>query len=134
MAFDVSKYVGIRYREKGRDAKGTDCYGLARLVYAQERDIWLPSFAGEYAGLKDAIIPVLLMRESRKWQRTDTPEMLDLILIHINGVPRHVGIYLYPGIMLHQLRGCDSCIEPYTTPLWEKRIDGIWRYNPDHRP
>ena len=129
---DVNKYVGLPYAENGR-GPAYDCYGLVRLVYADRLGVVLPSYDGCYHGHTDPMLPELILCESKRWIKTDHPEPLDVIRIRINGKPLHVGLFMRPGWMLHQLHGCESCTEQYTNPLWSKRIDGFYRYHPDHR-
>ena len=45
----TQKYVGIPYRDLGRDMTGCDCWGLLRLVYGQE----LVPFRVEVRRLRD---------------------------------------------------------------------------------
>ena len=42
----LSNFVGIPHADLGRDRAGCDCYGLLRLVYAEDLGIALPSFTG----------------------------------------------------------------------------------------
>ena len=40
------KYIGIPYKELGRDESGVDCYGLCVVVYNRELGLDIPGFSG----------------------------------------------------------------------------------------
>jgi hypothetical protein len=44
----ANTYVGLPWKERGRDRGGIDCFGLVRLVLIEQRGVRLPSFAGDY--------------------------------------------------------------------------------------
>ena len=41
---NFSKYIGLKYKLKGRESSGLDCYGLVYLIYKEEKGIVLPDF------------------------------------------------------------------------------------------
>ena len=127
MTIDWNNYVGIDFDICGR-GNNCDCWGLLCRLYHDEYDIDLPSYDNEYFRAMDPAIPGIVGREAEKWQRVETPGEGDAVVMKIGGWPRHVGIVIKPGWMLHALKGANSCIERYDTPKWNKRIDGFYRH------
>jgi len=69
-----NKYVGIPYKQKGRDLNGIDCWGLLRLVYSEEFKINLPSFASDYTEDDTKRIQDLIAQYKEGWEQLDKPE------------------------------------------------------------
>ena len=42
---NFSKYIGLPYKNKGRDFNGVDCYGLVYLIYKEEKNLKLLDFS-----------------------------------------------------------------------------------------
>ncbi|MGL4962320.1 MAG: C40 family peptidase [Inquilinus sp.] len=124
-------YVGLPWASGGRDREGLDCWGLCRLVLAEQRGVALPSYAGDYADAREreqiaALIegrPADLVRPVPAGQEQEC----DLILLRRGGLPDHVGVVVRPGLMLHIRAGRDSECEAYGAPLWCSRIVGFFR-------
>lgn len=131
----AEKYVGIPFKEKGRDEKGLDCYGLVCLVYKNELGIDLPSYSELYENTKDkAHISKLIFDESaNKWQDVDKPKSFDVVTLNMLGVPMHVGIVLDIGYMLHCAYGVGTVIERYDGMKWQNKIEGFNRYDNKQR-
>ncbi|MDD4950933.1 MAG: NlpC/P60 family protein [Desulfovibrionaceae bacterium] len=123
-------YVGIPFREDGRDRSGCDCWGLARLVAQERFGRCLPSWAKECdpKNIKEAaeaisghlpefsLVPLSEAREG------------DLMLFTVGGQPCHIGTVISTGRMLHIQCGVDACVESYRSPRWVKRIEGVYRH------
>ncbi|MDE1151414.1 MAG: NlpC/P60 family protein [Micavibrio sp.] len=131
--FWAGHYIGLPFRDHGRDRSGIDCWGLVRLVMAEQFGIALPSLAHEYAHTaeKNRIGP-LIERESDNF--TPLPaaaeKLGDIIVLRLHGQPMHVGLVLGDGQMLHVEDGIDSSVARYRGPRWQDRIFGFYRYEP----
>lgn len=129
--FWAGHYIGLPFKEHGRDRSGADCWGLVRLVLAEQFSIALPSFAAEYRRTTDTEhISKLIERETPGWK--DIPageeECADVIVMLLRGRPMHVGLVLGDGHMLHIENGINSAIERYRGPRWAERVSGFYRY------
>lgn len=124
-------YIGLPFRPHGRDRLGVDCWGLVRMVMAEQFGIAVPSFVSEYPDPRARCeIGALITRESATWQALAPVEAItgDVIVLRVRGVPMHVGVVLGDGAMLHVECGIDSAIEKYTSPRWASRVYGFFRY------
>jgi cell wall-associated NlpC family hydrolase len=128
---DLSPYVGLQWRSKGREKDGVDCWGLLRLVYKEKLGIQLPSYTDEYLCADDGeAIQALVNGAKDQWTRVhDTMERAyDLVLIRWMGHERHVGLVAGAGRILHIEENRTSTIEPYHGPMIAKRIVGFYRH------
>ncbi len=127
------QYIGLPFREGGRECAGLDCYGLLRLVINERFGGDIPEYEGiAYRGGDDADFLATLMDERiRLWTpiRIGDERPGDGILLRVMGRPIHVGIVIVQGLMLHIEKDCDSLIECYSNgSRWERRILGFYRH------
>ena len=125
----LDKYIGLPYKDNGRDTTGIDCWGLARLYYSQELNIDLPSYSTEYNGDTSENIKELISQHKESWTKVDVPEAGDLVLFNIYGEPTHIGICLGDNNFLHSRDGKDSVVESLSSQQWDKRIAGFYKYS-----
>lgn len=127
------RYVGIPFVAKGRTLEGCDCWGLVRLVLERECGVVLPSYCDQYLGQEDRVaLAELIAGELGPWCEiaAGSETTFDGVLMHEHGLPRHIGIVVDPGRVLHVERHKTSVIERYRTGFMRHRILGFYRYNP----
>ncbi len=123
-----NKYIGIPYKDKGRDLDGIDCWGLVRLVYKQEYNISLPSFSDEYIQQDVDRIQDLISQYKEGWEPLDSPEEGCVVLFRVLGTESHIGVAVNSTHFLHAREGQDSAVESFSSPHWNKRIIGYFKY------
>lgn len=127
---NISDFVGLPWRDRGRAMDGCDCWGLLRLVYAA-RGVALPAYADDYVSAADRDdIARLIAGGLGAWREVPAGEerAFDGVLIREAGVPRHIGMVAGPGLMLHMRNEDTSVIEGYRGPRWRRCIDSFWRH------
>ncbi|MBB6011869.1 cell wall-associated NlpC family hydrolase [Aquamicrobium lusatiense] len=126
---DLNHYVGLPWRDRGRMRNGCDCWGLLRLVYAGELGIGLPDHSNGYADTSDRpAVAGLIEAGLADWMPVAAGRERPLDAILIRQAPWHVGIVVRRGLMLHMPENQSSCIEPYDTGRWSRRVEGIYRH------
>lgn len=125
---NYNKYIGLPYKDVGRDESGIDCWGLARLFYKQELGIELPSYDNLYTTAHESSATEALATYRDNWEETKTPKIGDLCLFNIYGEPAHVGIYIGNYKFLHAREGQTSVIESLNAYAWNKRFAGFFAY------
>lgn len=124
-------YISIPFLEHGRDRKGCDCWGLARVIYDELLGIKLPTLI-DYKNTKDShAIAELYEKEHKEWEEIPLGQEkeFDIVVFKILGLPTHIGIVINKGMMLHCEYGIGTHVSEYTKELqWKKRLAGIYRY------
>ena len=126
-----ASFVGIPHVDLGRDRSGADCWGLARLVYAEDLGIELPSLLEEYASCTDhAAIAVLMAQGERAgpWRPVDRIKPYDLLRFRVGRHDTHVAVAVDRRRMLHAHARRHAVIVPRNIPEWRDRFTGAFRH------
>lgn len=123
-----NKYIGIPYVEKGRTIEGTDCWGLVRLIYKNEYNIDLPSFADEYIPKDVAHISELVNQYNEGWEKLDTAYEGVGVLFNIVGHASHMGVMIDSTKFIHSIEGANTSIGDINSPKWKRRLVGFYKY------
>jgi probable lipoprotein NlpC len=132
----VGPFVGIPYADKGRNRSGVDCWGLIRLALLETFGVVLPSYADDYttADDGDSVSAAVGQGLADGWHRVEVPQCGDLIVLRIAGRPWHCALAVTPRLFLHAPskdragRPILSCIDRLDSPMWARRISGIYRH------
>jgi cell wall-associated NlpC family hydrolase len=127
----AADYIGLPFREHGRDHSGADCWGLVVLVAAERFGARLPSYVAGYASTRDADdIGRLVRGQMDLWHEVARGQERpgDVVLMRLMNQPMHVGVVVASGWMLHIEQGIDACLERYDGAKWNRRLIGIYRY------
>ena len=125
-------YLGIPYADMGRDRSSCDCWGLARLIYADALGVTLPSYAGGYVSAEEQTeVAALIGAETRDqtWRVVRTPAAFDLLLFRHGRHDSHVGIFVSPGVMLHMATDDQSKIEQFDQGRWANRFVAAFHHH-----
>ncbi len=133
----AAEYLNIPFVPKGRTRAGVDCYGLVRLIYAEQLGIELPSYTEDYATIHDTIeIEALLRGETAtRWKEIPlvSATMFDGLIFRIVGHPKHFGLITSAPQFIHAMRNEDQITGRVTTNrfdsiLWRHRLVTAVRY------
>jgi len=123
-----NKYKGLKYRNKGRDKDGVDCYGIIYLIFKEERGIILPDFLGvdyspDFAKKGENHIINEKGKLVDSFQKVDKPyKLYDILLFSLKGygIVNHCGMYLKDNKFIHIYKDSISKIN---------RLQGFWESN-----
>lgn len=136
----IEGFVGIRFKDGGRDRSGADCWGLVRLYLQETFGLTLPTYSetpvADLTGSQRAINEAMT---NGAWRKVDRSELRhgDVALLWCyepdgTGRPvrtrRHVGVITAdPKKMLHVEDGTDSVIVPLSHVSVRSRLESFWR-------
>jgi len=129
---DIKKYIGIPFKDGGRDFSGLDCWGLVRLVWHEERGILMPDMGDEYSSAfeRGDVCGLFGKYTAQDWNVDVTDEErreLDVLVFTIGGLEIHAGLWVGDGEMLHVMQGMATAVERYDTFKWQRRLSRILR-------
>ena len=133
MAAWAAKYVGIPFKDGGRDAEGLDCYGLLWRIYQDEFHLAIPSYAGAYVSAheRDEVAALLANRiPGDAWIPVlGVPQAGDAVVFRILSAPWHVGVMVSAADFLHveQAQGV-AAIERLDHWRWARRRHAVYRH------
>ena len=128
----TGRYVGLPFRDGGRDFSGVDCWGLVRLVLDKECGIELPTYA-EIGANDLSAIAGMTKRETasgEQWIIVAPPSarQFDVALMHRRRAAVHVGIVVAGKRLLHIERAIDAVLLPIDHPTLQFRDMKFFRH------
>jgi cell wall-associated NlpC family hydrolase len=131
---NLDKYINLKFRYKGRDFSGVDCYGLVRLVLKNERQIKLPEYEYSqkwYFEGKNYIVEI--KNDSSNWSQISTDKInpFDVILFYSSPkriIVNHMGVYIGEEKFLHVSENHNSMVDRLSQH-WISRVYAIMRYS-----
>jgi cell wall-associated NlpC family hydrolase len=122
-----ARYVGMPYVDGGRNDKGVDCWGLVRLIYAEQLGIELPSY-GEISAedLLKVARRITAGKDGEEWENVtrETIQPFDVCVMRFHGVRTvgHVGIVVTKKTIIHVEKGANTALVPLTDMTIRERI------------
>ena len=122
------KYIGVPFVDGGRDIDGLDCWGLVRLIYANELDVVLPSY-GEISAADLIRVARSIGAGQEGWTPVDEPQAFDVVVMRFYGRSwtGHVGIMVDGKSMIHTEKATDVACVPVNHFTVRDRISSIRR-------
>ena len=129
---DVSKYIGIPFRDGGRGWDGLDCWGLVLLAWKEEMGVSMPDMGDEYSSAfaRGDVSGLFGKYTSQNWNEDVTAlprRPLDVLVFRFGPFELHAGLWVAPGEMLHVMQGMETAVERYDGFKWSKRLSRILR-------
>ncbi|MBQ4331369.1 MAG: C40 family peptidase [Spirochaetaceae bacterium] len=132
----AADYIGIPFVSGGRDRTGLDCYGLLRLVMAEQYGYQLPLLDSGYDNALNIYdtsplffqqIPILAA------EKIAGPQESAVALLEIRQLPCHIGIWCGGGCILHARSGVGVVAEKIDSRRLPGRIAGWYRVSESYR-
>lgn len=131
---NLDKYINLKFKYKGRDFSGVDCYGLVWLMLKNEKHIEMPEYEYSkkwYLEGKNYIIDI--KNDSVSWSQVVIEKVKPFDVLLFYNSPRkiivnHMGLYLEDHKFIHVSEDHSSRLEKIND-YWLSRIYAIMRYS-----
>ena len=129
----INKALLVKFKDKGRDFSGVDCYGILHLAYKEILGIELPSFIDDYVNAGDTkasrrVIKDIILAQKHHWNKIDHYyQALDVVLFRFGDLETHLGLMINNKKFIHCEKKINTVVERLDSVKWKKRIEGIYR-------
>ena len=127
----LSKFIGIKYRDKGRTFKGADCWGIVMLYYKEILNINVPDFVCSAENPR-RVFSLYLYQISKFWVECNEFKKDYVVAMCTNSehpkLITHFGVMIDDKTLLHSYEGVESHITDINSPIIKNTIKGVYRW------
>lgn len=124
----IGKALRVPFADRGRDFDGWDCYGVVYQYYKLVLNINLPLYLDYISTTELDRLSSIIHSNQTDWIQVERPIENDLVLFRIGGMPVHLGVIVNEREMLHSEKKIGTFVEPISGFVWNKRLEGFYRY------
>ena len=126
-------FIGIPFKDGGRDFTSVDCWGLAVLYYRYALGITLPDYRIGCAFASMIAEKIAEEEKSGAWRELEHPEPDCIVLMALDAsqprIRQHIGVYVNQGQILHTTASMGaSYLIRLDQPLIQCRTRGYFEY------
>lgn len=122
-------YIGIPFKDKGRDRKGIDCWGLISMILQERFNVVLPDLEYETTSDAEECSKTLAAGNWRRnWQVARVPSEGCVVVLMVRGFPGHVGLMVDGLNFIHAMPGAGASVASIDDPYWRDKVAGCYRY------
>lgn len=119
----LDKFIGISFKDCGRDYDGVDCWGLCKLFYRDFLGIDIPDYGidpNDIARVSDKMKSEIL---GKNWVVLNEPEPFCIAVMKLKSkVINHAGILVDNNRLLQAYSKTGSCLVNIKTGIWKRSI------------
>ncbi|TRO96721.1 NlpC/P60 family protein [Glycocaulis profundi] len=123
------RYMPLAYVARGRDWRGVDCWGLAALVWREERGVVLPE-PGDYSDTEAARAAQMASAAAvarAHFRRIDRRTPFAIANFIVLRQPVHVGLVVDAEHFLHAAHEEGGVVlARFDDPRWRDRLEGLY--------
>jgi cell wall-associated NlpC family hydrolase len=128
---NLSRFIGIPFKNMGRTISGCDCWGLVVLIYKNYLNVELPTYSINQFDVNS--VKEAFNSEKKSWVLVDKYKQFDIAELIIKVAkfqfePLHVGIIVDNEYLLHTETNIGSHLVNLNDFRIKSRIKGFWRY------
>lgn len=121
------KYLGCNFKWNGSSiAEGFDCINLCKAL-AKDRGVEIPNINHSMFNLDNYHVLFAQRDDTAIWESVE-PQADVLVVFKVNGEVRHVGYMINKLQFVHIMEKSKVTVEKITSPQWERRIVGFYKY------
>lgn len=125
-----ANYVGLPFRDGGRERSAIDCWGLCRLILSEQRGIDVPSYGGISAMDLAKVAATIgdAVHFDQIWNKVSAPREMDIAVMRQGRRGAHLGVMVDAENVLHSQEAANSCVVSITHPSVSFRLLGFYRH------
>jgi cell wall-associated NlpC family hydrolase len=128
----INKALLVKFKDKGRNYEGWDCWGPSRCAYQDILGVELPSFIDDYVNAGDTkasrrVINDIILSQKHNWIKVEQSEALDVVLFRFGDTETHLGLMIDKNRFLHCEKKINTVIERIDSLKWRRRVEGVYR-------
>lgn len=117
--YELRKYIG-------RDYTTYNCFDLVKEFYSDKFGLTLGySYDRELVGDRKTV-ESLIVSNKGDFERADSPQFGDIVIIKLYGIECHIGVYISNGRFLHSARTVGSLLD--RIERYERMVSGYYRH------